>query len=195
MKYLVALLIAPGLAGLGVSHRLQAQTVYGTNSIGYIGCSNTRGSVAGYHRVAGNKGRIWTPYNTGGGRIDLWQPPTSTQYWTLYQQQLALYGQPKAVWVQLCERYQDASGAFHINTYSQVQTMLASSIMGSQGQGETDTQSWAQQAVNEGLGLAGPKLGPLTLSLISSTDPTHCHPSTEGENFLGRQLIAFFDRL
>lgn len=180
-------------------------------TIGFIGCSNTWMSVAGYHMVAGNKNRLWPQYATGGGSVDKWAS-ASSNYWTLYRQQVAKFGQPQKVWVQLCENYQ-ASPA----SYAMVQQMLANlkaispnatpyisainiynpfaglcALMGPAGQGETDTVNWAAQAVAAGLGVAGPAMGPLDVSLLQ---PDHCHPTNPtGAVFLGGQLVGAFDQ-
>jgi hypothetical protein len=90
-----------------------------THKVGYIGCSNSQDTVDGYHLSPGNRNYLWPSYDTGGGSIDKWADASSL-YWTSYSAMLTKYGQPKYVWVQLCERaYQ---GAF--NTYDQVKIMI-----------------------------------------------------------------------
>jgi hypothetical protein len=173
----------------------------------------------GYHHVVGNLGRIWLAptYNINGGSVGRWQPPTdptTIKYWSQYNAQVAIYGQPNVIWVNLCEHWTDG------NTYDQVKLMLSTlrqyspnatiyisaintynpvaglcTFMGPLGQGETDTQQWAAQAVADGLALTGPQLGPLTATMIEPSDPSHCHPTQQGMMFLGQQLAAFFDSL
>lgn len=181
-------------------------------TVGFIGCSNTWMSVAGYHMVSGNLGRFWPKYSTGSGTVQAWADPTSN-FWTLYKQMVATYGQPQKVWVQLCESF-NLGGA---TDYAHVKAMLANlraaspnaqpyvsainqynpaaglcSAMGPTGAGETDTQAWAAQAVADGLAKAGPAMGPLTAALLQSDG---CHPTNpQGATFLGGQLARFFDQ-
>jgi len=186
---------------------------YSAHSIGYIGCSNTRESVSGYHAISGNKNYLWPPYNMGGGRIDLWADASSS-YWMSFQGMVSTYGKPKAVWVQLCENVPDA-----VNNYAQVTAMLGilkskiptavvyisainaynpatlCPLMGpltSSGlaQGNVDTNAWALQAAIDGLAQVGPVMGPLTPQLVLTDD---CHPNDAGMALLGGQLKSFFD--
>jgi len=79
--------------------------------------------------------------------------------------------------------------------------------MGRDGVAIPELTGWVDQAVSEGLALRGPgnrsdglyPLGPLTLSLTVSD---HCHPNGpplsihgQGSQFLGGQLMDFFDIL
>ena len=120
---------------------------------------------------------FWNPlgYGTGGGTIDEWANPTSS-YWIGtdgFSAQVAKYGQPKEIWIQLCENYsktpssyaqvhrlftilkQHSPGASYyvsaINIYS---PFTLCSMMGPSGQGETDTVKWRDQAVAAGLAFA-----------------------------------------
>ena len=204
-----AAVLAAALLGSAPAH---AQI--GVHKIGYVGCSNTRDSVTGYHNTKGNRNLFWTPYNTGGGTIDLWANSKSS-FWSLFSEQIQNFGQPQVVWVELCENFIKVP-----DTYAEVQQLLANlkvhapnaevfispintynpsaglcTLMGTAGQGETDTNSWALQAVAAQLASAGPVLGPLTKTLIQSTDATQCHPNSQGELLLGGQLVQFFDML
>jgi hypothetical protein len=190
-----------------------ASAEYSAHSIGYIGCSNSRDSVSGYHAIS-SANRMWPAYATGGGRIDLWATASSS-YWTSFQGMVITYGTPKAVWVQLCENV-----PLMPNTYAQVVAMLEilksqvptaiayiSAINGyhpaalcpSMGpltpsglaQGNADTNAWAAQAVIDGLAQAGPSMGPLTPTLVTDD----CHPNQAGMGLLGQQLQNFFDTL
>jgi hypothetical protein len=77
-----------------------------------------------------------------------------------------------------------------INDY-QPKTGLCN-LMGPEGEGETDTIKWRDQAVADGLAEKGPDMGPLTASLTTADG---CHPNRDGMLLLGRQLHAFFDVL
>ena len=189
-----------------------------THKVGYIGCSNSQDTVDGYHLSPGNRNYLWPSYDTGGGSIDKWADASSL-YWTSYSAMLTKYGQPKYVWVQLCERaYQ---GAF--NTYDQVKIMIGNlkrkspnaavivsgindyspnpslcNLMGtasasSPGNGVYDTQLWADQLVADKLvRIRGPYLGPLTSQLTLNDG---CHPNSAGRLLLGNQLRKVIDIL
>jgi hypothetical protein len=194
-----------------------AHAQIGVQKIGYVGCSNTRDSVNGYHSTKGNKNLFWPAYDTGGGTIDVWANSKSS-FWALFSEQIQNHGQPQAVWVQLCENLTKVQ-----DTFAEVQQLLANlkvhasnvptaeifispintynptaglcTLMGPTGQGETDTNSFTLQAVGAQLASPGPVLGPLTKSLILSTDPTQCHPNSQGKLLVGGQLMQFFDNL
>ncbi|MDE2233351.1 MAG: hypothetical protein KGJ90_04440 [Patescibacteria group bacterium] len=181
--------------------------------IGVIGCSNTLGAAYGYYLDGGSM-MLWPTYPIGGGRIYDWANPQSP-YWTMFQHMVALYGIPPFTFVNLCEEYL----TIH-DTYDEVKAMLANlqiyapgtipyisaineyspsvglcNFMGPQGQGETDTQTWAFEAVQDRLAKQGPSLGPLTQALVASPAPNGCHPNQDGMTLLGQQLHQFFDNL
>lgn len=188
-----------------------AGSVSGPLPIGYIGCSNSQNSANGYQSTAGKK-LLWPGYSTGSGAITMWADAKSN-FWTYFDAQVAKYGQPQKVWVQLCEPY----GGAGITDYAHVKLMLANlkthspstvayisainvydprvgtcALMGANGQGETDTENWRDQAVRDGLAKKGPDMGPLN---SSNTVADHCHPNSAGETLLGTQLHNFFDNL
>jgi len=78
------------------------------------------------------------------------------------------------------------------------------SVTGPNGDGIAELTDLANEAVDKGLAYPGPgtdgnpPLGPLTASLVVRD---HCHPSGgphgpgPGAEFLGKQLVAFFDHL
>jgi hypothetical protein len=210
-----AALIASGLAA-PVSSACAAPPPH---SIGYVGCSNTLDSVIGYQFTPGAES-FWPIYDINGYSIELWARTDwlhtwfagERETWQAFTRQVELYGRPKYVWVQLCENYSKEP-----DTYAQVRSLLTvlrthmpqvdvfvSAInayqpktdlckaMGPQGQGETDTIRWRDQAVADGLAKKGPDMGPLTASL---TIADGCHPNKEGMLMLGRQLHDFFDTL
>jgi hypothetical protein len=217
MKNVLPLALAAALFGFSapVDAKLRMQ------SVGYIGCSNSRDSVRGYHQTSGNLKYFWPTYNIGGATIQEWANPNST-YWLLYKQMIAQYGQPVVVWVQLCERYSTPAN------YTQVQTMIHNlkavspnaiiyvsainlytplnlcPLMGRNGEGESDTVAWREQLVSSNLVKRGPGsvsgepggssygLGPLT---NRNTLSDLCHPNADGTTLLGEQLKTFFDAL
>jgi hypothetical protein len=177
--------------------------------IGYIGCSNTRDSVSGYSKVP-NSGRFWPAYDTGSGAIQFWAQPSANHYWGGYLQNLFASGQPLYVWAQLCENVASSAPT----DYAHVQAMLInlkrvspSSIvylsainsynpvgmcvdMGTDNRGYTDSVTWRDQAVSDGLALRGPDMGPLT---PANTVTDKCHANPTGMLYLGNQLKVFFD--
>src|SRR5208282_1001649 len=186
----------------------------GQGIIGYIGCSNTQDSINGYQNVSTTPAKklFWKPYNTIGGTMDKWADNatnnnTGITYWAEYRQQIAAYGQPKIVWIQICEdslvkitpimvgqvlgilRTLSPNAVFYIsplNTYSPVGLCPITGPNGVQ-----DATRLADQAVSEGLALQGPILGPLT---TQNTIIDHCHPNPTGQELLGSQLKTFFNK-
>jgi hypothetical protein len=182
----------------------------GANQVGYIGCSNTRDSVTGYHKVVGNLNKFWPAYDTGSGAIQFWAQPTSNHYWGGYLNNIFAYGQPLIVWAQLCENV----SSYAPTDYPHVQAMLTNlhhlspsaivyvsainaydpplmcADMGTDGRGYADTVTWRDQAVMDGLASLGPAMGPLTQALTVSD---RCHANPAGMQLLGNQLKGFFD--
>jgi len=173
-------------------------------SLGYIGCSNTEQSVAGYHSVS-DKGYFWPPYSTGGFGITAWSRPDTTA-WMLFDQMVAKYGQPKAVWVELCEQavspvnftsvrdelnilraHTTPSAVFYISPLNLYAQGILCPATGPHG--VNDTIGFVNEAVVQGLAQRGPVLGPLATSLLQSD---MCHPNSAGQTLLGNQLAGFF---
>jgi hypothetical protein len=72
--------------------------------IGYIGCSQARDAVSGYHLVGGTK--FWPALNQyGGGTVVTWARGvgTSSPYWTTFKSYLASQP-PSKIWIQWCTR-------------------------------------------------------------------------------------------
>ena len=180
-----------------------------SGSVAYVGCSNTENSVQGYYTISGNNGVLWQPYYSGGATVEQWADPASS-YWSTFDDADRHYPQTKAVWVQLCEnltKVQDTYSEVHqlfanlkqhapnaayyvsaINIYNPYAGLCP--FMGTDGQGETDTEAWRDQAVADGLALRGPDMGLLTGATTLSDG---CHPNTAGEPLLGQELFNFFD--
>jgi hypothetical protein len=175
------------------------------HSIGWIGCSNTEMSAQGYLTVGGNAAFLWTPYDTAGAVIEVWGDPTQSGYavaWNRFDSQVAMDGQPAAVWIEICEknvpsRYstvQRAIAALRQHTTSGTVFYISglnqydpANLCPAQWQ---DSETNAQRAVSDGLALAGPVMGPLT---ANNTEADHCHPNAAGQALLGNQLHSFFD--
>ena len=168
-------------------------------------------AVAGYASTTGNA-YFWndSSYNISGDMIQDWTSAGSPA-WKAFAAEVAKFGQPRIVWVDLCEAYSVSPASYAevqalfatlksyapeaayyvspINTYSP--TNLCS-LMGTKGQGESDTQTWANSIIAAGAAKPGPVLGTLT---TSSTVSDYCHPNASGLTLLGTQLHTFFDHL
>ena len=176
-------------------------------TIGYIGCSNTEDAVAGYQMVTDSSdSHFWYAYNTGGGVLNKWAlSPSNNFYWNGYQQQVANYGQPKIVWVQICEystelvtplmvnqtianlRSFSSKATIYISPLNAYDPVGSCSLTGANG--IQDATALANQAVAEGLALPGPILGPLN----NQNTVGGCHPNEAGMILEGNQLNAFFN--
>ncbi|MGO9646400.1 MAG: hypothetical protein ACLPY5_16830 [Candidatus Bathyarchaeia archaeon] len=177
-------------------------------TIGYIGCSNAEDAVAGYQMVTSSSdSHFWYAYNTGGGVLNKWAlTPSNNFYWTGYQQQVVNYGQPKIVWIEICEystvivtplmvnetianlRSFSPKATIYVSPLNTYDPVGSCSLTGANG--IQDATNLADQAVKEGLALPGPILGPLN---NQNTVGGGCHPNQAGEILEGNQLNAFFN--
>ena len=185
-------------------------------TVGYVGCSDTWMTIQGYY-MQPNAGLFWDADSaySGGGIDNSGWANASTHYWTTYDQEVSVYGQPKAVWVEDCGSGVDGTAADDATVWSLIQqffvilkekspsaTVYMSSINDFLPNGTcprtglTDvpqTERMTRLAVADGLALAGPIMGPLVLN--GTLDSSRCHPNTAGELLLGSQLVQFFDGL
>ncbi len=212
--FMLALCLAGGsLLFATLPNTSTAAPVWTTHSVAFVGCSNTRMSAVGYYATPGRHDLLWNSalsnYNTDGGRLELWADPQSP-YWQQFDYQVQhWYGQPAAVWVQLCEKYnsnptdyahvrslfanlkQHAPNAvYYISAINVYDPITLCPWMGPNGEGVTDTEKWRDQAVADGLAQRGPDMGPLTASIVNNG---YCHPNDAGEKLLGGELYEFFD--
>jgi len=183
--------------------------------IGYIGCSNTLRSVQGYQNVtAPDQQLFWNAYqnseptghyNLFDGLIQKWDNPTS-EYWKNYTNEVALYGQPKIVWVELCEGVDDPASFANVTTMLSILRSYSPNVVIyisplntydpvgycpiTGPNGVQDATALEQEAVSAGLALQGPIMGPLN---NSTTLSDHCHPNAAGKQILGQQLYQFFN--
>lgn len=179
----------------------------GENSIAYIGCSNSGQAVDGYHLVEGNKNRFWNSYRTGGKSVETWSQPNH-EAWSLFDQEVQKNGQPKVVWIQLCEHEMRAveysaiqdiitnlkqhttTTNFYISSINNFEPKTLCERLGPDA--TDDTIAFADKIAQEGLAKRGPDIGPLS---EATTKPDHCHANDEGLLVLGKDLVEFFDKL
>lgn len=182
--------------------------------IGVIGCSNTDLAVTGYTDVSSVD--KMTTGDLGGGSESNWGNPSDDRYgvyWGIYDSRRPADGYP-AVWVQVCLRTSEHNGAFDadeqawtthiveqihsrdpgipiwisgINSYADGTVCSAVGVDGPAIAAETS--DWA--AANLADVFRGPDIGPLQPEHIGVRDD--CHPNSSGQQFLGQQLVAFFD--
>jgi hypothetical protein len=168
--------------------------------MGYIGCSMAQNVADGYRTVGGR--RMWGGYGTYGYVVQNWTN-TNSEAWQLFDGQVALYGQPSTVWIQICIFVWDGA------TYAEVTQMIANTrehapgatiyitgqpfyiednecfLAGADGPQLTD--DLAQQAGND------PSQdviysGIFTL-LDSEVSSDGCHANSAGEIALGNQAV------
>ncbi|KAI6087664.1 hypothetical protein F4821DRAFT_258717 [Hypoxylon rubiginosum] len=201
-----------------ISHFLAAATVFsaasgkptgvserqsGDHSMGFIGCSMGENVAQGYVAVGGK--RMWGPYGTGALVVQSWTSSNSAA-WQKFDQQVAQYGKPDTVWVQICIFANPGA------TYAEVKQLIAnarehaaanatiyitgqpqydpgqSCFLAGQGGAEL-TDSLAKQAgEDETQGVIYPG------SFILHTNEVQdgCHANTAGQQSLGKQAMAFW---
>ena len=189
-----------GLAGAMVSKR-QAT---GEHALGFIGCSMAENVAQGY--VASGGKHMWGPYGTNSFVVQSWTNTNSTS-WGLFDTQVAKYGKPSEVWVQICI-YQDPGA-----TYDEVKQLIANARQ----HAVTGARIWitGQPIYPDNptscprAGAQGPQLtvdlakkagGDATLNvtypgdfkLLKNEVEDGCHANTAGQESLGIQALAFW---
>ena len=186
--------------------------------VGYVGCSNTGNTAAGYHLDGGH--RLWGTTKTSffdGGTVHRWAvgiDPSSSYavFWDRLSSLLQAYP-PAVIWWELCQR-QDEAG-FDLDADARaVEAELerrapgipidvsglngyvaphVCQITGPDGPANT----WAAAEALE-LPL-GPYPGDLRSIYQTPSDPPGdqtvedgCHPNAAGERLLGQALLAYF---
>lgn len=171
--------------------------------IAYLGCSNTRMAVSGYALVGGKQfwGTPGTVYN--GGTIPNW---ASGGYWPMFEQLRHSYGDPAAVWMEVCllasETNMNANIASAVRVVLDLRTRTKAPlyISGLQpyighacklagADGPARCQKIADWLVYHRLGQTGPLLPGLDLAHCKGDG---CHPNPAGMELLGHALLEFF---
>ncbi len=181
----------------------------GQASIGYIGCSNTRETVEGYHRVGG--GDMWDydkRYDSGAVKDWALDAEPEKRYWNVFDELLEENPKTKFIWWELCIRDDERE-----TNYEQAQIILNEirqripdaviyvSALADYTEGVCEITGTfgiekAKELVrelenNNADVFPGPVLGPMA---PIDTAKDGCHLSSpDGKRKLGNQMKKFFD--
>jgi hypothetical protein len=177
----------------------------GTHTMGFIGCSMAENTAQGY--VADGGTRMWGPYGTGGLVVQNWTD-TNSSAWQLFDRQVAMFGRPTAVWVQICIFANPGA------TYTEVKELIANARQHAAAGAKIFITGQPQyDDPNHVCSLAGANGPQLTDSLAqqagadSTQNATYsgkfhladsevvsdgCHANTAGQASLGRQALSFW---
>ena len=180
-----------------------------SRTIGFIGCSNTRETVEGYHRVGGEK--MWDyERRYGSGTLLDWSRNVNerSEYWDVFDGFLQRHPKTKTIWWQLCIMDEDRTTSYEharviLNQIKQRvpnATIYVSAladytdgvceITGTWGLEKSKELVQEVDLKNEGVCL-GPVLGSMS---VKETAKDGCHLSSpDGKRKLGTQMKEFFD--
>jgi hypothetical protein len=174
------------------------------HTMGFIGCSMAENVAQGYVAVSGK--RMWGPYGTGGMVVQSWTS-TNSASWQLFDKQVAKYGKPDAVWVQVCI-FQNPGA-----TYAEVKQLIANArehaapgaTIYITGQpiypdnpssctlaGPTGPQLTVSLAKQAGADTSLNVTYPGDFKLMKGETQDGCHANTGGQKSLGQQAVAFW---
>jgi hypothetical protein len=185
-------------------------SVGNARSLGYIGCSMALNVAMGYQMAGGM--RLWPPIHQYGGQVvQQWTDPDSAA-WRLFDEQVALFGKPAAVWVQIC--IYSGRGA----TYEEVKQLITNARMRASPEATIYLSGQPLYTPGHVCALAGPKEPQLTDDLAKQAgadatqnvtylgvwgplsdadtagDPTACHANASGLLLLGSQAVRYFGK-
>jgi hypothetical protein len=196
-------LFSPFLVGLAGAMATKRQAT-GEHAMGFIGCSMSENVAQGY--VASGGKHMWGPYGTGGLVVQSWTN-TNSASWGLFDKQVATYGKPSEVWVQICifqnpgatydeikqlianARQHAAPGAKIWITGQPIYPDNPSSCFLAGAQGPQLTVDLAKKA---GADTALNVTYPGDFKLMKSEVQDGCHANTAGQRSLGKQALAFW---
>ncbi len=179
-------------------------------NIGYLGCSNTRETVHGYHLTGGSN--IWLPdmeYNSGAVKEWVDGVENGNEWWETFDKHLEENPDTKIIWWELCipENQADVSYEDALLVINKIKEKIPGvkiyvsalpyytkdicSITGLAGIGRSEELRDELDSMNEEVFL-GPELGPMTPELTSEDG---CHLSNYGVMKLGEQMREFFDEV
>ena len=199
---------APGAPPEGIPPGAEAPSF----SVGYIGCSNTKQTVYGYHWVGG--ANIWPAderrlHDYDNGAVVNWRKD-GNRFWDAFDDYLEENPITDAVWWQLCIRQGEAGMAYEdaipvleairkripgVTIYISPLADYAENvceITGVEGIERAKALAHELDSRNEDV-LPGPILGPLYLAEITDQEKDRCHLNEAGMQKLGEQMKAFFD--
>ncbi|KAK3906042.1 hypothetical protein C8A05DRAFT_30111 [Staphylotrichum tortipilum] len=198
------LILAPLLITVAGALATKRQAGTGEHTMGFIGCSMAENVAQGY--VASGGKHMWGPYGTGGLVVQSWTN-TNSASWGMFDKQVAKYGKPSEVWVQICI-FQNPGA-----TYDEVKQLIAnarqhaapgakiwitgqpiypdnpSSCFLAGAQGPQMTVDLAKKA---GADAALNVTYPGDFKLMKGEVQDGCHANTAGQGSLGKQAIAFW---
>lgn len=176
----------------------------GTHTMGFIGCSMAENVAQGY--VANKGTHMWGPYGTGGLVVQSWTS-TNSAAWKSFDAQVAKYGKPSEVWVQLCIFAQQGV------SWAETQQLIANTRQHAIG-ADTKIYITGQPIYPEGnqcflAGAKGPEATeemakraaadpalnvtyPGAFKLLNKEVQDGCHANTAGQASLGKQALAFW---
>lgn len=179
--------------------------------IGYMGCSNTIQTVAGYALVGGR--RLWPPdvrYNAGA--VANWYEGVGNEddrWWNAFRTLFDEFPQTDTVWWELCIRKEESETSYahaeavldEIRKRIPGVTIYISAlppytegickITGTEGLARAVELRDELVAKNSDV-LLGPSLGPMT---GENTSDDGCHLTEQGRLNLGIQMRNFFDKI
>jgi hypothetical protein len=183
-------------------------------SIGVVGCSNTRQHVEGYTSVS-DADKFWPPVSLAisGGTLATWAANLSdtNPYWANFSSNLLQHG-ANAVWMQMCIRSKEASstgmtveqqndvadviGEIQRRTggvpvyISPLNVYVENDCAATGPYGVPNAIELADWASATGLATRGPDTGPLDHSQLAKD---LCHLNDTGLVAVGEPMVDFFD--
>lgn len=184
------------------------------DSIGVVGCSNTKQHVEGYTLVS-DADKFWPPLNLAisGGTLARWAANLSdtNPYWANFSSNLEQHG-ADAVWMQMCIRDREASstgmtvdqqndvtdviGEIHRRTggvpvyISPLNQFAGNDCTLTGPHGVSNAIQLADWASAAGLATRGPDTGPLEHSQLADD---LCHLNETGLVVVGEVMVDYFD--
>jgi hypothetical protein len=175
-------------------------------NIAVVGCSNTGEHAEGYRRQSSiDRLADVVRQDIGGGSLSVWDSGSS-QHWGSFDAHKPYDG----VWIQICLRAADHNGSMtathqtqitnvvnRINTETGSVPIWISPLQSYTGvcnatgaEGVVVASAIADWATGQGMTMRGPNTGPVDGSQLEGDG---CHLATTGEDFVGGQLVTFFD--
>ena len=177
-------------------------------TVGFIGCSNTRETVEGYHYLGGTK--MWDSQRRyGSGTIIDWSKDVNdSKYWKVFDEMLAQYPHTNTIWWELCIMDEDRTTSYehaaiilnevrkripdvviYVSSLADYTEGICE-ITGTFGLEKGKELAQELDEKNQDV-FAGPLLGPMA---PEDTADDGCHLSSpDGKRKLGNQMRLFFD--